>query len=185
MTRSWRASAQPLSVGSPPEATNNYGLSPERQAVSCGHLSGAPNLVGASPSGRVPISMRGLGGAVHPDGSRLSWPDWRRRRWVGNGGVAGAMVLGALLKPNGGVGSQRGMTHAELVHDDGRLINADHITAGRASKMQPHLTSVGPASRVHKRETPQRRPLQTTVGESRGPSAWPPRTDSRALSYAE
>src|SRR5450755_3777917 len=57
------------------------------------------------------------------------WLAWRR--WVGKGGVAVAMVLGvAQLKPNVGVGCQRGMAHAVLVYDDGRLINADHLSAG-------------------------------------------------------
>lgn len=55
------------------------------------------------------------------------------------------MVLSvAPLKLNVGVGGQRGMAHAVLVHDDGRLINADHLSARRASKMQRHPRSFGP-----------------------------------------
>jgi hypothetical protein len=90
------------------------------------------------------------------------------------------MVLGvAPLKSNVGVGCQRGMAHAVLVYDDGRLINADHLSAGRASKMHPHLTSFGPASKAPKRETPQRGPWETTVGEKRRPGQ--PLDASRAM----
>ena len=67
-----------------------------------------------------------------------------------------------------GVGCQRGMARAQLVDDDGRLIEADHIAAGRASKMALDPKSVGPASKAHKRKTPQEGPWRTTVGKSRG-----------------
>jgi hypothetical protein len=63
-------------------------------------------------------------------------------------GVAG-------LKPDLGVGRQRGVAHALLVHDDGRLIDADHLAAGSASKGISHPTRFSPAGRLCNRKTPQ------------------------------
>ncbi len=84
-------------------------------------------------------------------------------------GVARAVVVpGAQLNLHVGVGCQRGMARAQLVDDDGRLIEADHMAAGRASKMALHPKSVGPTSKTHKRKTPQEGPWWTTVGKSRG-----------------
>lgn len=78
-------------------------------------------------------------------------------------GVAGVMVVpAARQKLYVGLGGERGMTYAVLVHDDGRLINADHLSTGRASKMALHPKSVGPTSKAHKRETPQRGSWRTT-----------------------
>ena len=51
------------SVDRPHPTTNNYGFSPGRQGVgSWLHLSGALNLAGTSPKGRVPTFMQGPGG---------------------------------------------------------------------------------------------------------------------------
>lgn len=89
---------------------------------------------------------------------------------------------GARFLPHVGVGCQRGMPHAQLVDNDGRLIHANHIPAGRASEIELHLTSFCLAAEPPNRETPQRWLWRTTVGKTRGSNASQHR---RALSEAQ